>query len=117
MRNFRLHFPFAHAGFYKSQCMRANADAVTSQAWRMSPTSCSDLTAPKFVQQRGQPTVIMQWIAAHGIDHEPSFAAFDFDHRALMLVGIQEDVVTLAHQAVEQALEIRKANGYGGCRS
>ena len=58
------------------------------------------------VHQPGQPVIIVQRIAPLALADEPRVAGLHFDHRPLVLVGVQVDVLALAHQPVEHRGEL-----------
>ncbi len=54
------------------------------------------------MHQSRQTLVIVEGIAPHRVGHKARLARLDLDHGALVLVGIEKDMVALTHQAVEQ---------------
>lgn len=58
--------------------------------------------AAQTVHQRGEPLEIVDGITADGIQHEAGFATFHLNDGALVLVGVEKDMIALAHQPVEQ---------------
>ena len=60
------------------------------------------------MHQAGEAVVLVERIAVLNGPDEPGFAGLDHDIRPLVFVGIEIDVLGLAHQAVEQRREVRQ---------
>src|SRR5687767_14596978 len=87
VRQFRFHVPFIHARLYKAEESSKTAfGQFTRLAYQFN--LMFGLHDPQLVHHPRETLVVVQWITAPGLRHEPCFARLRFDHGALVLVAV-----------------------------
>ena len=100
MRKLRLDFLFTNAGPGELQ------DALKSFTRQFAGFAQDGdlrwrLHSPQTMQQRREPMILVQWITANRVRGKAGIAAFNFDHGALVLIAVQENVFAFADQAMK----------------
>jgi len=104
MGEFGLDFGFVDAGLYEAgDALEAGVGDVAGGAEEAD--FLVGLHGTEGVQEAGEALVIVEGIAALGVRDEPVVAGFDLDDGALVLVGVEVDVLAFAHEAAEDAGE------------